>query len=82
MAVKMKRKLSIDYLNFKIMKLSNEIISLTDQQAKHRQKIVNGCQDKHIKRFVLTVGGMIKNADKELQILIKQKEKLLNEKRK
>lgn len=78
----MKRKLSLTAIDFRINRLSNEIIKLTDQQAKHRDKVTQGCTDKYIKRFISVVGKMIVDADRQLQILTKQREDLLNERHK
>ena len=58
---------------FKIKKLIQEILCLTEQQEKHRQRVAEGCEDKHIKRFIKVVGQMILQYDKQLQSLIKER---------
>lgn len=75
----MKRKISLHNINCRIKKLSREIIALTDQQAKHRMRVENGDSDKFIFRFIRVVGGMIHKADKEMQVLIKQRDNLMND---
>ena len=69
-----KRKLHPRILKHNILKTCNEIIALTNQQAKHRQKISEGCNDPHIKRFIKVTGDLIIKYDKELNRLIKDSE--------
>lgn len=58
---------------FLIRKLTNEILVLTEQQSKHRQRVLEGCEEKYIKKFIKVVGSMIENYDKQLEKLIKER---------
>lgn len=60
---------------FRIDKLTYEILTLTEQQAKHRQRVIDGTADKYIHRFIRTVGNMILVADRELSRLVEERRK-------
>ena len=75
----MKRKISERLIDFHINRLTKEILALTEQQAKHRAKIAEGCDDKHIHRFIKVVGGMILKADHDLKTWLKHKEGMRSE---
>lgn len=72
----MKREPSLQYINCRIKKLSKEILVLTDQQAKHRARVEQGDTDKYIARFIRVVNIKIQQADRQMQELIIQKERL------
>jgi hypothetical protein len=72
-------KENTEYINlrreYQKQKLINEIICLSDQQAKHRLRLENGDTSKSIKKFIKVVNKMILVADKNLQKIIQEENK-------